>query len=487
MTVTKRQFVSNAVWKICEQFSSKGVSMLVSVVLARILLPDDYGLLALTAIFTNFSEILIDGGFGTALIRRETIDEKDCGSVFVLNLAIAFLLYIIVFFFAPYVSFSYGKPELTPVLRVTTLSFFLQAFSSVRTALITRKMMFRQLFYCNTFASILSGVAGITAAYAGAGVWALVIQRLIQQGTSVLFLSFLMRGGVKPGFDMQRVREMWAFGMGVLGSSLLNYIGGNIYNAVVGKKYSVAELGYSDKGSQLPMQMSLYTFGAMSGTLLPALSSCQNSREQMRHLVRRVIGMTGFFIMPMMAGMIFVSRELILLLFTDKWLPAVPLMQAACIYYLATPYMLVDVQVFFSTGRSDLRVKTELLRIFMMISSIIFWGYGLHCSIAVLAWMNSIIAVIMAVLTHIQTDKLISYPPGDFVRDIWKPVVGTLIMSAVLLAADWILTIDELIIVLGIKGIAGAAVYLICLRLLRAKEIDDLLELCKSGKNRDWS
>ena len=190
--ITKKQFVGGAFWKIVEQFSTKGVSMIVSIILARILMPEDYGIIALTAIFTNLSDLLIDGGFSTALIRKENVDEYDYGCVFFINMCIAVVLYAILFLAAPIVSEYYMEPALVSVLRVIGLTLFIQGFSSTRTAVVNRNMHFKFLFYCNTIASVISGIAGIISAIIGMGVWSLVIQQLLQQvlANLLLFIKF---------------------------------------------------------------------------------------------------------------------------------------------------------------------------------------------------------------------------------------------------------------------------------------------------------
>ncbi|MGD9700747.1 lipopolysaccharide biosynthesis protein [Acinetobacter sp.] len=475
--ITKKQFIGGAFWKIVEQFSTKGVSMLISVILARILMPEDYGIIALTALFTNLSDVLIDGGFSTALIRKEKVDEYDYGCVFFISMSIAALLYVILFFAAPFVSAYYSEPIMTTILRVIGLTFFIQGFSSTRTAVVTRNMHFKFLFYCNTTANLISGIAGIIAAYLGMGVWALVIQRLSQQALATLLLFIKIRWKIKWCFGLQRLNEILNFSLGVVGSSLLNYLGGSIFSAVIGKQYSVTNLGYYDKGAQLPMQMSLYTFGSMSSVLLPTISSCQKDLARVKAIIRKVVKMTAYLIMPMMLGMMLVSRELIILLFTEKWLPAVPIMQYSCIYYLATPFMLINVQVFFALGRSELRIKTELLRLGLMISGVLIFGIWLNCGIDLLALVNAIIAILTAMATFLEVKKMIHYSGYELLHDVWKPFSATALMGSVIYVADvWIIDPFSTLPIasLTVKFIIGAGVYLL---LSAGMKMDGYLEI----------
>ena len=252
-------------------------------------MPEDYGVIALTTVFTTLSDLLIDGGFSTALIRKEKIEESDYSCVLSISFSIAFVLYTCLFFSAPHISNYYNKPILTAVLRVISLTLFLQAFTSVRTAVVNRNLQFKLLSFCNATGSLISGIIGIIAAYLGLGVWALVIQRLLQVLISNILLFAKVKLKIKPFFDLPKIKELASFSIGVVSSSILNYVGGSLYSIVIGKRYSVAELGYYEKGGQLPMQASLYTFGAMSSVLLPTIASYQNDVEKVKHIIRRIV------------------------------------------------------------------------------------------------------------------------------------------------------------------------------------------------------
>lgn len=477
MEINKKQFAVNSVWKVFEQFSAKGITMIVSIVLARILSPSDYGLLALTAVFTNLSDILIDGGFSTALVQKKEVDEYDYSAVFSVSSIISVFLYLILFISAPFVADYYDSPRLTLVLRVIGLTFFIQAFNAVRNGIVTRNMEFKLLFICNTTASIVSGILGIIAAYAGMGVWALVIQRLSQQIILTALLFFKVEWKIRWKFHFQRIRSMFVFSLGVVGSSLINYAGGNIYSIVIGKKYSVTDLGYYDKGGQLPMQFSLYTFGAMSNVLLPTISSCQSDLETVKRIIRRIVGMTSFLIFPLMVGMALVSRELIILLFTDKWLPSVEIMQYTCLYYIATPFMLINVQVFFALGHSAIRVKTEIIRFAMMMVGLAVFGFGLNCSMNELALVAAVIAVLSAIVTYYEVRKLISYSIREVMEDMWKPAVGALVMGSVVLLVEQAGIIESVVLLLLLKVFLGILLYGVLVFVLRMKEKDDFIEL----------
>ena len=478
MEINKKQFAMNSLWKILEQFSAKGISMIVSIVLARLLLPSDYGLIALTGVFTGLSDILIDGGFSTALIRKEKVDEYDYSAVFSVSSSMSIFLYSILFFIAPFVADYYGEPQLTLVLRVVGLTFFIQAFTAVRNGIVNRNMQFKLLFYCNSTASMISGVMGIVAACMGFGVWALVVQQLSQQLILTIILFIKVKWKINWKFDFIRIKEMLKFSIGVVGSSLLNYLGGNIYSIVISKKYSVTDLGYYNKGEQLPMQFSLYTFGAMSNVLLPTISSCQCYIERVKNIIRKVIVMTSFLIMPLMAGLALTSKEVICILFTAKWMESVPIVPCMCLYYLATPYMLINVQIFFALGHSELRVKTEIIRLSLMAAGLGIFGFELGCSMTQLALVSGIIAVMVAFITYLEARKLIGYSTREVIKDMVKPALCTIVMAIAVFAISYLVP-DGYGVMLPfiVKVITGAAVYAIASIICKSEGLLEILSL----------
>ena len=483
MGITKKQFINGASWKIVGDFSVKGITFLVSIALMRILTADDYGLIALTNVFTSLSDLLIEGGFSTALIRKEKIEESDYSSVLSISIVLATVLYAIIFLIAPYASNYYNEPLLTPVLRAIGLTLFLQAFTSVRTAIINRNMQFKLLSICNAAGSVASGIIGIAAAYCGLGVWALVIQRLSQMFITNLLIFMKVKLKFRFRIDLGRLKEILGFSIGVVGSSLLNYLGGSIYSVVIGKRYSVSDLGYYDKAGQLPMQLSLYTFGSMSSVLLPTLASYQNDIQRVKEISRKVVRMTSYIIFPMMIGLLCVAKEITVVLFSDTWLPSVPMMKSFCIYYLATPFMLINVQVFFALGHSFLRVKTEILRLVIMGAGLYITGFVLKKSVNEVAMTLALVAVIAALITFAECRKLISYKWKEVAADISKSMAASVIMGAILIGADKLASVylpgAGYLAMLALKACIGVLLYLLLSKVMRINELSEILELIK--------
>lgn len=484
--ISKRQFTTGVLWKVTEAVATKGVSFIVSLILARLLAPADYGIIALTTIFTSLSDVLIDGGFSTTLIRKKTVDKYDYSCVFTVSLGLACILYFLLFFGAPVIASYYDEPLLKAILRVVGLVVFIQAFSSTRNAVIHRTMQFKLLVLCNTIGSVISGVLGIAAALAGLGVWALVIQQLSQQIIVTILLFAKIHWKFVWNFQWSRFKEILSFSIGVMGATLLSYVGASLYNLIVGKRYSVSDLGYSNKGEQLPKQVSLYTFSAMSSVLLPALSSYQDEKETFKRVFRKVINMTAYLIFPMMLGMAVVSKELITVLLTDKWMPALRIMQFDCIYYIATPFMLINVQAFYALGYGFKRVKTEIVRLFLLAISLIVFLFGLKCSISELALVSAIIAVINAFHTYLEVKRLIQYQIVEALKDIYKPCCSAIVMGMIVVGANMLLKrlgIGSDLVRLIIDVCVGAFVYLFLSIILKMDGYIEIKRFIKDRKN----
>lgn len=478
--VSRRQFMSGAIWKLIESFSSKGITMIISIILARILLPEDYGVIALTAIFLNLSDILIDGGFSTTLIRKKDVDDCDYSCVLAVSFLIATILYLFFFIISPYVANYYGEPLFSSVLRVLGLTVFIQAFTVTRTAIVNRNMQFKVLCYCNIVASIISGIAGIIAAYIGAGVWAIVIQRLLQNALTTGLLLVKVKFKIKWQLSFERLKQIINFSIGVVSASLLYFVTNNMYSAVIGKRYSVIDLGYYSKGNQLPEQMSLYTFSAVSGVLLPTISSYQDDLGRVKYIIRKVTAFSTYIIFPLMVGMILTSEELIVLLLTAKWKPAVSVMIGSCIYYIGMPFTLMNSQVYYALGHSFMKFRVEIIRFIMMVLGLIIGSFLKNWKISQLATISGVIMIITAIISAYEAGKILHYSFKEMIFDIRNSILCTIAMAVAVWLSGTLLCeagITGEALLLVVKVIVGVVIYLL---LSIALKVDSYYEIKKS-------
>lgn len=479
--ITKASATKNSIWKLMESFLSKGVSMLVSIVLARILLPDDYGIIAFTSVFINLSDTLIQAGFSTALIRKEKVNESDYSTVLGISILMAFFLYTIIFLSAPMISRFYKEPLLINVLRVIALSLFFQAFASVRTAIVSREMKFRVLFICSVFSNILSGIVGIVIAYLGFGVWALVFQQLAQQ--LLLTVSLFIGVKMKVNFMIckESAKELVPFSAKVLVSSLLSFFSGSICNLVVGKTHSMTDLGYYEKGSLFPQNISLYTFSAVSNVFLPVFSSVQNDHRRLNSVFQRVLNVSAYIILPMMMGLCMVAETLISIVLTDKWIPATWILRWSCLYYIMTPILLAHVQLHFAIGKSDTRIKVELYKLMVTILALVGLFYT-KLSINYVAAVMALIQVSTVVMITIETKKAIRFEISLMLRNISKTIIATSVMSLVVFGVGRIELTNILKLILQI--LVGGVTYLAASIVLKIDAFYEIIGLMKSIRER---
>lgn len=479
--ISKKQFTSGAFWKIAEAISSKGITMLVQLILARILMPEDYGVIALTAIFLNLSDILIDGGFSTTLIRKKDVDDCDYSCVLTVSLSIATVLYIIFFAVAPVVANYYEEPMFSPVLRVLGLTVFVQAFSATRTAVVNRNMQFKLLCYCHIAASVISGIVGIVCAYKGFGVWAIVVQRLMHNLLVTGLLFIMVKFRIKWQVSLERMKEILNFSAGVVSASLLYFVTNNLYSAVIGKRYSVTDLGYYSKGNQLPEQFSLYTFSAVSGVLLPTISSYQDDIERVKHIIRKVTAFSTYVIFPLMIGMMLTSEELIVLLLSEKWRASAPIMIGCCIYYLGMPFTLMNAQVYYAMGHSFLKLKVEIIRFVITTLGLVIGSFILKCTLVQLSIIGGSLMVVTAIISAYEAGKILDYTFKEMFADIIKPIICTSVMAATVWIAGWALSrhgFSGIVIPLIVKVFVGVLVYIMGSLLTKAdgfNEVKDIL------------
>ena len=456
--ISKKTFVSSAAWKMVESLSTRGVSLLISIMLARILLPEDYGVVALTAIFINLSSSLVTSGLGTALVRKEDVDNVDYTTVFIFCMIIAAVLYVVCFFAAPFIADFYEEPLIKPVLRVQMLSLFLCALGVVRGAMITRQFQFKAQFITNFIATVIGGIAGISMAYMGWGVWALVFYTLIQSGAYSFILFFFVKWKPSKELSFKRMKSLLSFSSFVLFAGVIDFLANNIPGTIYGKRYSVETLGYMSKGNQLPELVCLHTFGAISAVLLPAMAESQTDLARLKAMTRKIVSMSAYILVPMMVGLAFVGERTIIFLFTDKWLPSVPLLYAACISYGLNPFRAINMQLVYALGNAKTATTIEVIR---FVLSMLWMGIGvfiLELPLVSVALIGSFIPVTVVLVTQFVVKGYIGYSFREFFSDIAAPLMISAVMAVFVYLVGLLQMNNLLVLILQVA--TGVIVYL---------------------------
>ncbi len=356
----RQQAVGGAVWKFSEKFGVQLMQIVIQIILARLLSPDDYGMVGLLTIFINISDVFLLQGFTTALIQKKEADELDFASVYFANLVLSVLLYGVFFWLAPYVALFYDQPQLTQLMRVLSLNVIIGAFCAVHNAIVSKKLAFRLSFMRNIASTLTQGVAGILMALTGFGVWSLVGSRLAGTFVGTVVLCVTVAWRPQFHFSAARLRTLFSFSSKLLGSNLLNTIFNNIHSLIIGHFFTAADVGYYQRGQQIPHAVMTAVDGSMSEVLYPTLSLLQKEPERLKGAMRRSMKTSMFLALPMLMGLLVVAEPMTLLLLTEKWLPSVPFMQLTCLITAFWP-LAARTHALNAIGRSDVSLRLSLI------------------------------------------------------------------------------------------------------------------------------
>jgi teichuronic acid exporter len=476
--VTRKQFISGTIWKLMETVASAGITTVVSIVLARLLAPKDFGIIALTTIFITFSDILVQSGFTTALIRKKEVDDIDYSTALYFAMIIAAAQYLIFYLVAPVISDYYNEPLLRDVLRVLTLVLFLNALASVRTAMINRNLNFKLLLTSNLISGILSGGIGIWMAFAGYGIWALVTQKLVQQFLLTVILFSRLKWRPKLTFSWSRAKSLLLFGSKVLGSAIVAFFNDSLFSIVIGKVYSSRDLGFYDKGAQLPKAIAINMGNGISNVLLPTLASYQDEQLRMKNIMRRVIAVSYYVLLPMLTALVIMARPVIIFLFTEKWLPTVPLMQLQCVYFATIPLLLNCGQVAYAAGKSGIVMRMEVAKMILLIIALILTLLFFKSNVLVLTGSRAVVSLLIVILYARYTKKLVDYSLREQLADIGAPLLLCIGMSACIWCVSLIhLPVSVMVL---LQTMTGTATYFALSILFKVKAYHEVVAIMKN-------
>ncbi|MEG0449822.1 MAG: lipopolysaccharide biosynthesis protein [Lysinibacillus sp.] len=433
--ITKSKIFSSLLWKLMERGGTQGIQFIVMIVLARILLPEDFGLIVLVAIFITIASVFVQSGFNVALIQKKNADEVDFSSVFYLNLCVAFIMYIVLFFCAPVIASFFEYPQLMLVLRILSLTLFLGAINSIQNAVIARNLQFKKLFFSSLGAVIASAIVGIVMAYANFGVWALVGYQLVNQFLITLILSFTVKWRPQLLFSLERIKGLFSYGWKLLASALIDTFYNNVHSFVIGKMFTPAILGFHSRGEQFPNLIVTNINGSIQSVMLPALSSHQDNRQKVKSMVRRSIVTSSFIIFPMMVGLAVIAEPLVKVLLTDKWLPAVPFLQIYCAVYALWPIHTANLQAINALGRSDIFLKLEIVK---KIIGLIILGITISFGVYMMVLGLFIGGLLSTFINAYPNLKLLNYSIQEQWKDIMPSFLLSVVMGIVVYNIKWI-------------------------------------------------
>lgn len=437
------------------------VSFLVSIVLARLLLPEDYGVIALVTVFTSILQVFVDSGLGTALVQKKNADEVDFSSVFYFNVLVCLTLYAGMFVAAPAIAKFYDNPIYIPLVRVLSLTLVISGLKNIQQAYVSRHMIFKRFFFSTLGGTIASAILGIVMAYAGFGVWALAAQYVSNTAIDTLILWITVPWRPKKRFSWTKLKALLSYGWKLLVSALLDTGYTSLWNLLIGKVYSSADLSFYDQGSKYPKAIIGTISNSIDSVLLPTMSIVQDDRAQIKSMTRRSIVTSVYVMAPLMMGLAGCAEPLVSLILTDKWLPCVPYMRIFCITYMFWPVHSANLNAIKAMGRSDLFLRLEILKKIIGIGLLLC---TMRISVMAMACSLLISSVTSQIINSYPNWKLLNYRYLEQLRDILPSILLAVIMAVAvgavpLLGYGNVLTLCIQIPLGAVIYVAGSAIF----------------------------
>ena len=471
--------LSGLVWRYAERCGSQGVQFIVSIILARLLTPEDYGVIGLITVFLSLCNLFIGSGFGNSLIQKKDATSCDYSSVFYFNIGMSILLYIVMFFAAPYIAMFYEQEILVSVLRILSLGLILGGVNAVQQAYVSKTMQFKRFFFSTLGGTIVSAFVGIYIAYNGGGVWALVAQSLTNQALNTVILWMTVKWRPTLEFSAFRMKTMFSFGWKMLVSSVIDVLYNNIYSLIIGKVYSAQDLGIYNRGKTFPVMIVENANNSIQSVIFPALAAKQDNPEQVKGMVRRAIKTSTFVVLPAMAGLAAVAVPLIEILLTEKWLPSVPFLRFSCFIYAFWPIHTANLQAINALGRSDIYLKLEIIKKVV--------GIGILCitvprGLYAMMIGSCVSAIFSSLINAFPNKKLLDYSYLEQIKDIGPSALFSVIMAGI----TWSITLlhINMYCTLIIQIVTGIVIYIGLSYAFKLESFSYLLNMLKLGKEK---
>ena len=469
-----RKLIGNFIWRLAERFGARGVTFIVSLILARLLDADVYGSIALVTVFITIFQVFVDSGLGTALVQKKDADELDFSSVFYFNLAVCLILYAILFVISGPLAVYFRTPEMRPVFRVLGLSLLISGVKNIQQAYVARNMLFKKFFFATLSGTLGAAGIGIYLAWKSYGVWALVAQFLFNDMVDTIILWITVPWRPKKLFSAQRLRGLLSFGWKLLAVSLISTLSNSLRSLIIGKRYTKEDLAYYNRGQQFPQIIALNVDTAIDSILLPTMSQEQDKLDVVLRMTRKAIRIETYVMMPMMMGLAVCSRALISLLITDKWLPCVPYLQILCVIFAFYSVSTTKYNAYKSIGRSDVYLKMTTITSFVDIMILLVsMPYG----VMAIALGGLASAAFNHLANAVACKKLFAYRYWDQLMDLIPNSLLSLAMGAAVYAV-FLLHLPTYL-TLAVQVILGVVLYVLLSRLFHVESFDYMLGMLR--------
>lgn len=473
----KYQTKKGLYWKFAEQFSNYGIQFIVGIFMARMLSPEDYGLTALPAVFMAISGIFVSGGFGTALVRKPDLTEKDLSTAFYYSMGVGLLCYVLLFVASPWIADFYNAPVLVPLMRVTALSFLYSPLGTGQSVILQRRLDFKTPTKVSVICRILSGVIGIVMAYTGYGVWALVISGFISGIIGQVITFWVVRWYPKAGWSKESFRYLWGYGNKIMGSFLLGTVYENIAPVIIGKYFSPAQLGVYNRAQGYAKMPSQNMTGTLQSVTFPVLSQIQNDDERLARSYSKMLRVSAFIVFPLMMMLAALARPLVLALITAKWEACIVLLQIMCLSMMWYPIHAINLNLLEVKGRSDLFFRLEIIKRSI---GLLLLVCTLPLGLVAFCWGGVAGSMVSLFINTYYTGKIIHV---GYVRQM-RDLAHILLLSFLMYGVIWLVLslLSNLWAQIIVGGICGTVFYLGCSYLFKFSELQEVKYLLSRKK-----
>lgn len=451
---SKGNVIKSFFWKLLERFSVQGLSLCITLVLARILSPSDYGTVAIITVFVNLANVIIDGGLNTALIQKKDTDSLDYSTIFFSSILLSIVLYALLYVTSPWIAEFYDIPELVDMIRILGVILVFEAVNSIQRAYVSKMMLFRKLFYSSFFALLVSGSLGIYMALNDYGVWALISQQMTCVLVTIIIMWFTIKWRPILAFSFERFKKLFDYGWKIFGLNFITTLYLNIRSLIIGKFYSPADLAFFERGHTLSSMVVQNINTSLQTILFPVLSNSQNDKVRIKSLVRRSTGMTCLLIFPALIGLISIAKPLVLLILTEKWLPVVAYIQIYSIAYMLFPVQVANMEAIKAMGYSGISLKLEIIKKVIETTILII---SVFMGVIAIVWGVVFFNFVCLFINLYPSKKYLDYGVFEQVKDIIPTFLCAIMMG---FSIYWIQYLPiHLLLILMLQMIMGVLVF----------------------------
>lgn len=464
-------------WSFLESIGVQGIRFIIGIALARLLFPEQYGLLGMLMIFMAVADAFLSSGFGSALIQKKEATQKDICSIFYFNIVVGVVAAGLLCLVAPWIAAFYNQPILTPLTRVLSLTIVINSFSLVQQTILTKQLNFKVQTKVSLISGLMSGIIAVILAANGFGVWSLVVQQISSTFFQTLLLWTLNAWRPSLIFSLKSLREMFRFGSRLLVSGLLNQVFNNIYLLVIGKLFSAADLGFFTRAKTLGELPSQTLSGMVGRVTFPVFSTIQDDPIRLKRSLKKALTTLVLVNFPMMIGLAVIARPLVLVLLTEKWAPCIPYLQLLCLTGLMFPLHVINLNLLTALGRSDLFLRLEIIKkILIVINIAVTWRWGISAMISGMI----VTSVISYYLNSYYSGVLIDYSIREQLLDLSPYLILAMVVGMVVFVIG-LLPFPNYWSMLLVQIIIGIVIYVCFCRLFR---LIAFMEIWQEGRNR---